>query len=250
MKKMILFTGGSGKLGKRYLKYASEEGIDILTTIRDKERFVRENEFLLRDGNIHIIEVDFTNANASSRIIAYLKENCYSLSTIIHNARSLDYLKIENDGTVSADNFAKEFFLDVIFPYRLTMELVDCHPELKNIIFISSIYGLVAPNPSLYEEFEKSSPINYGVSKAAQIHLTRELAVRLAPKQIRVNCISYGGVSGREDQEFKKKYIKLCPQGQMLSDDDIVAPLNFLISDGSKNMTGHNLIVDGGWSVW
>ena len=111
------------------------------------------------------------------------------------------------------------------------------------------MYGVVAPTPSLYDNFEESSAVHYGVSKAAQIHLTKELAVRLAPK-IRVNCVSFGGIKGRTDENFENRYKNLTPLQRMLEEEDVVGPIDFLVSDNSTNMTGQNIKVDGGWTIW
>ena len=67
------------------------------------------------------------------------------------------------------------------------------------------MYGVVVPNRNLYKDKYKSSSIFYGISKAAQIHLTKELAVRLSQDNIRVNSVSFGGIEGRVSSNFKKK---------------------------------------------
>jgi hypothetical protein len=122
--------------------------------------------------------------------------------------------------------------------------------RLRSVVNIGSQYGVVAANPSLYAEQDKGSPIHYGVAKAALIQLTRELAVRLAARKVRVNCLSLGGIEGRVDERFKERYARLCPQGRMLTDSDLTGPVEFLASDASAGMTGHNLVVDGGWTAW
>ena len=76
------------------------------------------------------------------------------------------------------------------------------------------------------------------------------LSIRLAGKNVRVNAISYGGVEGGVSEDFQKRYSKFCPRGNMLTFDDITGALHFLVSDKSSGMTGHNLVVDGGWCVW
>ena len=76
----------------------------------------------------------------------------------------------------------------------------------KNVVNIGSIYGSVVPNAKLYKNFHKESSIQYGVTKSALEHLTKELSVRLAKKFVRVNCAAFGGVEGRVNQSFKKRY--------------------------------------------
>jgi NAD(P)-dependent dehydrogenase (short-subunit alcohol dehydrogenase family) len=251
--KSILITGGSGKVGFQLVKHFLDKDFRVVTTTRDIKRF-KENLLLTLDdrmrSNLLIIEVDFTQDHAIDLIVDNLLKNNIALENIVHNARCLDNLKIEEDDTVSKENFAGEFYLDVIFPYHLNLKIINQQEgKLKNIIFISSIYGVVGPTPNLYDNFHKSSPINYGVSKAAQIHLTKELAVRLGP-EIRVNCVSFGGIKGRTDKDFIAKYSSLNPLHKMLEETDVVAPVDFLISESSSNMTGQNLIVDGGWTIW
>lgn len=250
--KTLLITGGSGKVGFQLVSHFLKSGFRVVTTSRNKKRFLEEKAQVLdqeHKENLNIIEVDFTSKKAIETIKEFLLKKELLVNAIIHNARSLEFLKIEEDNSVSEENFAGEFFMDVIFPYRLSLEIRNIPNDLENLVFISSMYGVVAPTPSLYKDFHSSSPINYGVSKAAQIHLTKELAVRLAP-EIRVNCVSFGGIKGRTDDEFLKRYHSLNPQGKMLEEGDVVGPVEFLISGNSKNMTGQNIVIDGGWSIW
>ena len=121
---------------------------------------------------------------------------------------------------------------------------------LESVVNIGSQYGVVAPNLNLYSEPIKDSPLHYGVAKAALGHLTKELAVRLAPQGIRVNCVAFGGVEGRVGDDFKKRYAELCPMGRMLNEADLAGPVDLLLSPSSSAITGHTLIVDGGWSIW
>ena len=144
-----------------------------------------------------------------------------------------------------------EYKLGVIIPYKMIMALLKKNKySLKKIVNISSIYGLVAPNKNLYESDEIELPIQYGLAKAALIQLTKDLAVRLSKNKIRVNCIAYGGVKGRKENNFESKYSKLCPIGRMLNDEDLPSPLDLLLSEKSDAINGHVLVVDGGWTIW
>jgi NAD(P)-dependent dehydrogenase (short-subunit alcohol dehydrogenase family) len=172
-------------------------------------------------------------------------------TALINAARNLEYLKVSSNGFTSRANFLAEFELDVAVPYELSMLLSESEKSvLRTIINIGSQYGTVAANPSLYDRPNLDSPIHYSVSKAALAHLTKELAIRLSHKSIRVNCIAYGGIKGRVDMNFEGRYQKLCPSGKMLDLSEIFGPIKLLLSDEGSGINGHILAVDGGWTVW
>jgi len=247
MKQTILLTGATGKFGRVFLKELSEKGYQIIFTSRNREK-IKEIENNLQ--NVIGIEIDFMEANPAEKIVDFLSEKKLEPNVLVNNARNSEYNRIEANGMIKEEIFLNEYKMEVYIPYLLSMKLSLAFDSLKNIINIASMYGVVPPNPELYDDFEHQSPINYGVTKAALIHLTKELAVRLSQKEIRVNAISYGGVKGRVDEAFKQRYAKLCPMGRMLKEEEITGSLEYLISEASAPMTGHNLVVDGGWSVW
>lgn len=244
----VLITGGTGKIGAKLVASLVEDGYHVQFTTRS-----------MNQGNSLIEKLKLPKKLCNPLILKFEEEGSIKNlvnqltelpDTIIHNARSLETLRIDNNGYISDLNFQKEFYNGIIFPYQLNNMLLDINSPIKDIIFISSIYGSVAPTPGLYDDFISQSPINYGVVKAAQIHLTKELAVRLANKMIRVNAVSFGGVKGRVDQEFENRYSRLVPSGRMLNDDDLYPPIKYIISNPDLNMTGENLKVDGGWTIW
>jgi NAD(P)-dependent dehydrogenase (short-subunit alcohol dehydrogenase family) len=118
-----------------------------------------------------------------------------------------------------------------------------------SIVFISSIYGLVGPDMSLYEGTSMANPAGYGASKGGLLQLMRHLATVLAP-QIRVNAISPGGVWRQQPEQFHERYRARTPLGRMAREDDLKGAAAYLASDLSSYVTGHNLVVDGGWTVW
>ena len=244
----ILITGGTGNIGVRLVADMIADGHHVQFTTRSeiKGKSLVE-KFNFPEHLCNPLILDFKEKNALENLRNQLTE---LPDTIIHNARSLETLKIDNDGRISNSNFQEEFYNGITFPYQLNNFLIDINSHLKDVIFISSMYGNVAPSPSLYDDFNQQSPVNYGVVKAAQIHLTKELAVRLANQKIRVNTISYGGVQVRVDEKFKTRYSKLVPSGRMLNYDDLYPPVKYIIDNPNLNITGENLKVDGGWTIW
>jgi NAD(P)-dependent dehydrogenase (short-subunit alcohol dehydrogenase family) len=118
-----------------------------------------------------------------------------------------------------------------------------------SIINIASIYGVVAPDFSLYEETSMTMPAAYASIKAGIIAMTRYLASYYGPYNVRANCISPGGVLDKQAPAFVEKYCGKTFLGRMARPEDIVGAAIFLASDAASYVTGQNLIVDGGWTA-
>jgi len=247
----ILITGGTGLLGRLFVKYFADLGYQVFFTTTS-ERRGEELVFSARKGSdVRAIVADLMSPRGVVDIVKFLKEEDVSVNHLVNNARSMSSLNTNQLGLTERDDFASELMLDVIIPYELSIGIGSSNRgSLKTITNISSIYGIVATNPSLYDASVQQSPIQYSVAKAALIHLTKELSVRMASDFVRVNCIAYGGVQGRVNDDFKSRYAQLCPAGRMLSGEDIVGPLSFFVDDASSGCNGHTLVVDGGWSIW
>ncbi|MBI4600461.1 MAG: SDR family oxidoreductase [Planctomycetes bacterium] len=123
-----------------------------------------------------------------------------------------------------------------------------------SVVNIGSLYGAVSPDARLYSHIPADPPFlkppMYGASKAAVSSLTRYLAAHLAPEGVRVNTLCPGGVLGAQDEEFQRKFRDRVPLGRMATLGDLVGPLLFLASDASSYVTGHDLMVDGGFTAW
>jgi NAD(P)-dependent dehydrogenase (short-subunit alcohol dehydrogenase family) len=118
-----------------------------------------------------------------------------------------------------------------------------------NIINISSIYGVVPPKFEIYEETDMTVPVEYAAIKSALIHLTKYMAKYLKGTNIRVNCLSPGGIFDNQNEKFLSKYNDKCLNKGMLDANDLTGTLLFLISDQSKYINGQNLIVDDGFTL-
>lgn len=248
----ILITGGSGRFGNIFVKYFLNAGDKVIATAcTQKSLIVMQAEHEKYGDNFHALQSDLVDEAAPSKLCEALMSKGYFPDCLINNARSQLYLGMTDDGRVSRKDFLGEFLLDVIAPYELTMALALQEDTcLKHVINVGSQYGTVAYNSGLYDNPKTESPLHYSVAKAGLAQLTKELAVRLAPLGILVNCIAYGGLEGNVSEAFKMRYAKYCPQGRMLTEHEIVGPVDKILSSSFSAMTGHVLVVDGGWTIW
>lgn len=252
MKRLILITGATGKVGRVLTSHFLNQGDSVIGTSRTDEGLDRLRlELGNLASNFHGVPADLTLRDAVATVCSALKSRGLSPTGLVNNARSTRYLKVQEDGLVSRDDFCDEYLMDVFIPYELTMRLAtQPGSQLTNVVNVGSQYGAVAANPHLYANPSKDSPINYGVAKAALMHLTKELAVRLVDKGISVNCVALGGIEGRVDEAFKQRYSVLCPLGRMLTEAEVVGPIDLMLSPKCNAVTGQTLMADGGWTLW
>ncbi len=116
-----------------------------------------------------------------------------------------------------------------------------------NIINIGSIYGVVAPKFDIYEKTEMTIPVEYAAIKSGVIHLTKYLAKYFKGENIRVNCLSPGGILNGQERNFIERDNDKCLSKGMLDSRDIVGSLVYLLSGMSKYVNGLNLVVDDGF---
>lgn len=124
-----------------------------------------------------------------------------------------------------------------------------------SIVQVASIYGVVGPDQRIYEGSRYlgrriSSPAVYSASKAGVLGLVRYLCTWWSGTGVRVNAITPGGVTSGQNAVFEERYSERVPLGRMAEPSDIAGPLEFLLSDSARYVNGHNLVVDGGLTVW
>ena len=119
-----------------------------------------------------------------------------------------------------------------------------------SIVNIASIYGVTSPDPRVYEGTKIQTPPVYPASKGGLLALTRYTAVYHARDGIRCNAITPGGVEAGQERSFIERYSARTPLGRMARADELAGALIYLASDASSYVTGHNLVVDGGWTAW
>lgn len=251
--KSILITGATGLIGTQFVKHFLNENFLVVVTYRNQEKFYKlrfENE-KYKNNLIGIKTDNLLKENIADDIVNFLDKENIKINYLVNNACDTSYHRVREDGFSERECMLSHYIINVVFPYELSFKLANQkNSQLKKIINISSMYGVVPYNPNLYKNPLTETPLQYSVSKAAMIHLTKELSIKFADKNISVNSISYGGVEGRVDDDFKSRFEKLTPLKRMMLPEETVNAIDYLVSDNSVYMTGHNLIVDGGRTIW
>jgi len=257
--KTIIVAGGAGQIGFAFCEILASAGAKII--LADIDVVMAENKLATLDESTKkLIEVKKLDVSSKTGVNSFF-ESLKSISTIyglincFHfkgNTRKLD---TSSNFFAGFEDYPEEAW-DLVHDVNLKGSFLLSQktlPYMTNggvIVNISSTYGNVSANKNIYGTSGINSPVAYGTSKAALINLTRYMATHLADKNIRVNCLSPGGVFNNQSEEFLKNYTALTPLKRMAKAEDYQGAILFLMSETSSYMTGANLIVDGGWTAW
>jgi NAD(P)-dependent dehydrogenase (short-subunit alcohol dehydrogenase family) len=203
---------------------------------------------------------DIAVQDEASRCIDYVTSCFGSIDVLINNAASRsrsprDFFAPDEEyldttwRDVMATNLDGAFFMCQAAGRWMLEQKSGC------IVNISSIYGVVGADQRIYagsEQFGANMglPAVYAASKAGILGLTRHLAAAWGPQGVRVNAVSPGGIENGQNEVFTRAFINRVPLGRMASTDDAVSATTFLSSDSASYINGHNLIVDGGLTIW
>lgn len=254
--RVALITGGGGYLGKTMANALAEMGCSICLIDRPNLTRPALNEIKLNSNTKVLgLDIDLENEDNRKTIPSLIKNHFGRLDILINNAAFVGDSNLQGWATSFEKqellSWRRAFEVNLTSAFHLSQLLSPLLKDSKNgsIINIGSIYGVLGPDLKLYEQTKMANPAAYAASKGGLIQLTRWLSTVLAPN-IRVNCISPGGIGRNQPIEFVERYISRTPLGRMGVEEDLKGAVVFFASDLSSYVTGENLMVDGGWTVW
>jgi NAD(P)-dependent dehydrogenase (short-subunit alcohol dehydrogenase family) len=264
--RVVIITGGSGLLGRFHAAaVAAAGGTPVLTDLHP-ERAAAHADEIARDHGVpaHAVGADITRPESVQALLDEVLRRHGRVDALVNNAANNP--KVEDAASVP---FARlEHFplaqWEADVAVGLTGAFLCCQViggEMARrgrgaVVNISSEYGVIAPDQRLYrvpglaDEQQPVKPVTYTVVKAGLDGMTRYLATYWAERGVRVNTLTVGGVFNGQPDDFVARAADRIPLGRMARPDEYRGAIVYLCSDASSFMTGANLIVDGGKSVW
>jgi len=252
--KVIVITGGCGLIGKAFVEACAQFGAHVvIADVANMEPKKLAQEVNERHGR-KIIGVSTDVANRES--VMNLKDKILKAFGTIdglvnshQNKTAKFFAKFEE---YTDDNWDAVIETNLRGTY-LTCQIIGSWMAERGkgaIVNLASAYSVVAPNQNLYKGTNMGCPAAYSASKGGVMALSQYLASYWADKGVRVNQITPHGVWNHHEPQFEENFSQFSPLKRLSCNHEVAPALIFLLSDASTYVTGHNLIVDGGWSVW
>jgi NAD(P)-dependent dehydrogenase (short-subunit alcohol dehydrogenase family) len=264
-----LVTGAGGLLGRQHVAALSEAGARVVVTeigLAQAEAAVAALKQSTPSADLIALALDVTSQDSVRAANEQLAGRGVTVDILVNNA-AIDPKVTSSPGVMHSSRF--EAFPVPQWQTEIAVGLTGamlCAQEFGGqmarrgrgvILNIASDLGVIAPDQRLYrqphvmrEEEQPVKPVTYSVIKHGLIGLTKYLATYWADHGVRVNAISPGGVFNNQDPAFVERLTRLIPMGRMADVEEYRAAVQFLCSDASSYMTGQNLVMDGGRSVW
>jgi NAD(P)-dependent dehydrogenase (short-subunit alcohol dehydrogenase family) len=266
--KWALITGGAGLLGKEHAFALLEVGASVVLWDLDKESLLKVSNDLTKSfGEKSVIAsvIDISNEDEVFYASKKLDSLGVDISILVNNAAINPKYKLEKEGNAysrienfSLDDWNQQVSVGLTGAFICAKYFGTRMATNKNgvILNISSDLSVIAPDQRLYkttgiqDNLQPVKPISYSVIKTGLIGMTRYLATYWSSSGVRVNALSPGGIYEDQNEEFVNKISNLIPLGRMANLNEYRSAVQFLCSDASSYMTGQNIVIDGGRSIW
>ncbi len=251
----FVVTGGAGHLGSEMVKVLLSSGAVVVAVARSADSLAALTESSGRERErLETLALDVRSDDVVSRAAELLEARDHPLSGWVNNANTVRggglLFNLSRDELAESIQSLTEL---IIITDQIAAKMVHSQAG-GSIVNISSMYGLVAPDPRTYAADPSfRNPPAYGVVKAGMLQFTRYAAVHLASFGIRVNAVSPGPFPSPQVQTsttFIEELEKRVPLGRIGRAKEVAGAVEYLLSDASSYTTGANIVVDGGWTAW
>jgi len=266
--KIVVITGGSGYLGSEFALALSNIGAMPIVLDKNKNSLqLLEKKFKKKKLRGLFFLVDLNNENKVNVAIDLIIKKYRKIDCLINAAGFTGQDMLETNVNYF-EKFEKYNFQlwqrslneNLSSTFLVTKSVAKYMMKRKkgSIVNIASDVGIISPDHRIYEPNKRfnykgvsfNTPISYSVAKSGIISMTRYLATYWAKKGIRVNCVSPAGVYKKHNKKFVEQLSQRIPLGRMAKSDELNGAIIYLCSNASSYVTGHNLVVDGGRTIW
>lgn len=266
--RVAVITGGAGLLGGKHAEAVAElGGLPVLVDIDQVRCDGASRRIRDRFGvDCRGIQADITDPIQVRRLRERVMGEMGRVDILINNAannpavgaKGLDQIHGSRLEALPLEIWNQDIAVGLTGAFLCAREFGAAMADRGGgvILNIASDLALISPDqriyrdPSLPEHAQPVKPVTYSVVKSGLIGLTRYLATYWVAQGVRCNALSPGGVYTDQDEAFVKRLTQLIPLGRMANKDEYKAAVAFLVSDASSYMTGTNMVVDGGRTVW
>ncbi len=252
--KVVIITGGAGHLGSAMSKALADFRAQVNIVGRNEARlkeFVAQNQ-PPNENRLEYFICDICNEADFQEVVKQVVSKHGKIDVLINNAHSGKREKFE-DLTKEGWQDGLEHTLTHYFTCIKAVSPLMLKAGKGCIINNASLWSYLAPDQRMYLDLQNNPPIHYAVAKGGALQMTRYLATLWADKGIRVNAISPGWFPqkrGPERPDYMNEINSRIPMGRIGQPEDLAGIIVYLASDASSYVTGQNIIIDGGYSVW
>ena len=254
--RVSLVIGGAGHIGSVAASGLAELGSNLAIVDLNEDRVRAVADEIRQAHGVKVLEIvaDLESEDEVRSIPTTVNQHFGRIDVLVHLAAIVNpelggwTTRFEDQ---SVTQWRRGIEINLTSAFLLAQGCVESLRKSPNgsMIFFGSTYGIVGPDWSIYEGTDMGNAAGYAASKGGIIQLTRWLATTLAPT-VRVNTLSPGGVYRDHLEVFRNAYANKTPLKRMATEEDYKAGVAFLASDMSRYVTGHNLVIDGGWTAW
>jgi NAD(P)-dependent dehydrogenase (short-subunit alcohol dehydrogenase family) len=256
--KTVLAVGGAGYLCSPACRRLAACGATLFVTDLDAERAAAFAGEISRETGAPVAgaALDVGDQDAIQAVVQQAAGRFGRIDILINAAFGGSHGQTLE--ALAPDNFDRVLHVQLTGAFGLARATAEVMPDGGAMLFFSSMYGRISPEPAIYHAPMLPNPIDYGVGKAGLEQMIRYLAVHYAPRNIRVNGVAPGafphagaiGYDTPEFRSFEERLAKKAPLNRIGHQDELAGPVVFLVSEDASFVTGQTLPVDGGWTIW